>query len=69
MAVMAVMAGVRAGICMIAVPTLIFSVCARIQAAGDTASEPQASAVQAEVKPRDSACLIMSIGTDMVAGE
>ena len=40
MAVMAVMAGERAGICMIAVPTLSFSVCARIQAAGETASEP-----------------------------
>ena len=39
-AVMAVIAGVRPGICMIAVPTLIFSVCARIQAAGETASEP-----------------------------
>ena len=40
MAVIAAMAGVRAGICMIAVPALIFSVCARIQVAGVTASEP-----------------------------
>ena len=48
MAVMAAMAGVRAGICMMAVPTLIFSVCARIQVAGVTASPPQASAVQTE---------------------
>ena len=40
MAVMAAIAGVRAGICMIAVPTLILEVLARIQAAGATASEP-----------------------------
>ncbi len=40
MAVMAVMAGVRAGICMIAVPTRMRSVCARIHAAGATASAP-----------------------------
>ena len=40
MAVIAVIAGLRAGICMIAVPTLIFSVWARIQDAVDTASEP-----------------------------
>ena len=37
---MAVMAGVRAGICMMAVPTSIRSVRAAIQAAGTTASEP-----------------------------
>ncbi len=48
MAVMAHIAGVRAGICMMAVPTLIFSVWARIQAAGVTASPPQASAVHTE---------------------
>ena len=36
----AAMAGLRAGICIMAVPTLIFSVCASIQAAGLTASEP-----------------------------
>ena len=40
MAVMAVMAGVRAGICMMPVPTWIFSVRAAIQAAGATASVP-----------------------------
>ena len=45
-AVIAVHVGVRAGICMMAVPTLMRWVSARIQAAGDTASEPQASAVQ-----------------------
>ena len=37
---MAAQAGVRAGICMSAVPTVIRSVRARIQAAGVTASEP-----------------------------
>ena len=46
MAVIAAMAGVRAGICMMAVPAFILVVCARIQAAGVTASEPHASAVQ-----------------------
>ena len=40
MAVIAVMAGVRAGICMIAVPTWIRSVRAAIHVAGVTASEP-----------------------------
>ena len=40
-AVIAVIAGVRAGICMIAVPTLDLRRSARaIQASGDTASEP-----------------------------
>ena len=39
-AVIAVSVGVRAGICMIAVPTWIFSVWAAIHASGDTASEP-----------------------------
>ena len=39
-AVMAAQAGVRAGICMIAVPTLILLVCAMIHAAGATASDP-----------------------------
>ena len=47
-AVMAAIAGVRAGICMMAVPTLILSVCARIHAAGVIASEPYASEVQTE---------------------
>ena len=40
MAVIAAIAGVRAGICMMAVPTRIFLVCARIHAAGLTASLP-----------------------------
>jgi hypothetical protein len=47
-AVIAVMAGVRAGICMIAVPALIRVVRARTQAAGVTASEPQDSELQME---------------------
>ncbi len=40
MAVMAVMAGVRAGICMIAVPSRMREVSAPAQASGVTASEP-----------------------------
>ena len=40
MAVIAHMAGVRAGICMIAVPTLIFVVCASTQLAVVTESLP-----------------------------
>ena len=39
-AVIADMAGVRAGICMMPVPMWIVSVRAAIQAAGETASEP-----------------------------
>ena len=39
-AVIAAMAGVRAGICMMAVPTLMVWVCARIQVAVVTASAP-----------------------------
>ena len=39
-AVIAVMAGVRPGICMIAVPTRIFDVCAAMNDAGTTASFP-----------------------------
>ena len=39
-AVIAAIAGARAGICMIAVPTFSLLVCARIQAAGVTESEP-----------------------------
>ncbi len=39
-AVVAVRVGVRAGICMIAVPTRMRSVRAAIQQSGDTASEP-----------------------------
>ena len=40
MAVIAVIAGVRAAICMMAVPTATRSVRAAIQVAGVTASEP-----------------------------
>ena len=58
---MAVIAGVRACICMIAVPTLRVVVCAAIQVAVVTASFPQASAVQADSKPRRSACWTRSI--------
>ena len=42
-AVIAAQDGVRACICMIAVPALILVVRAKTQAAGDTASVPQAS--------------------------
>ncbi len=52
---MAVSAGVRAGICMIAVPIPIRSVRAAIQLAIVTASAPQASDVHTEPKPRRSA--------------
>ncbi len=45
MAVIAVLAGVRAGICMIAVPRRTFVVDAPIHASGVTASEPYDSAV------------------------
>jgi hypothetical protein len=54
--VIAVVAGVRAGICMIAVPIPICSVVAAIHDATVTASAPQASEVQTEWKPRRSAC-------------
>jgi hypothetical protein len=50
MAVIAVMAGVRAGICMMPLATWIFSVRAAIHASGVIASEPYASAVQTEWK-------------------
>jgi hypothetical protein len=61
-AVIAAIAGVLAGICIIAVPTLIVFVCAKIQAAGVTASDPQASDVQMDSYPRLSACNTLSIG-------
>jgi hypothetical protein len=47
-AVIAVFAGERPGSCMIPVPSLIVFVCAPIQASGETASEPHASAVHTE---------------------
>jgi hypothetical protein len=55
MAVMAVVAGVRAGICMTAVPTPIRSVRAATHVSVVTASEPYASALHTESKPRRSA--------------
>ena len=54
-AAMAVAVGVRAESCTTEVPSLIFDVCAPIQASGVKASEPQASAVQTESKPSRSA--------------
>ena len=54
-AVIAVIAGVRAGICMMAVPTWIRVVWAAIQVSGTIASDPYASAVHTEKKPSDSA--------------
>ena len=47
-AVIAVLAGVRPGICMIAEPTLIVVVCAASHARTVTASVPHASAAQTE---------------------
>ena len=49
-AVIAVIAGVRAGICMIAGPNCMRSVCAINQVSGVTASVPYASAVHARVE-------------------
>ena len=58
-AVITVIAGVRAGICMIAVPIPIRSVVAAIHDAVVTASAPQASDVQTESKPsRSASCAI-----------
>ena len=54
-AVAAVVAGERAGICMIAVPSLIRSVRPPIHARGDTASDPYASDVHTEWNPQRSA--------------
>jgi hypothetical protein len=52
---MAVEVGVRAAICAMEVPSLMRDVCAPIQASGVKASEPQASALQAESQPSFSA--------------
>ena len=54
-AVIAVIAGVRAGICMIAGPNSIRSVCAINHVRGVIASVPYASAVHAEWNPSASA--------------
>ncbi len=63
MAVMAVAAGVRAAICMIAVPTPIRSVRAAIHVSGVTASEPHASDVHTESKPSRSASIASGNGS------
>jgi len=52
---MAVDAGVRAEICTMPVASLMREVCAPIHASGVNASEPHASAVHTESKPRRSA--------------
>jgi hypothetical protein len=49
--------------------SLIFLVCATIQASGVDASEPYASAVQTESQPIDSASWIAAIGTSIVRPE
>ncbi len=54
-AVIAVAAGVRAGICMTAAPTSIRSVCPAIQASMLGASEPYASAAHTTAYPSRSA--------------
>ena len=68
-AVIAVMAGVRPGICMIPVPSRIFLVSAPIHDSGVIASEPYASAVHTESKPTRSASRIVSIGKPICAPE
>src|SRR5438093_582330 len=68
-AVDAVRAGVRAAICMIALPRRILLVCPPIQASGVTASEPYASAVHTEWKPRRSASRTRSMSTASCAPE
>ena len=60
-AAIAVAAGWRADICVIAVPSRIRSVCAPHHASGVRPSEPYASAVQIESKPSSSASAIASV--------
>ncbi len=55
-AVIAVIAGLRAGICITAEPTSIFSVCAASQASTVGLSDPYASAAHTTLKPSASAC-------------
>ena len=69
MAVIAVFAGERPGSCMMAVPSLIFFVCAPIHARGLTASEPQASAVHTESKPQRSASWMRFMSIEICAPE
>ncbi len=57
-AVIAVIAGLRAGICITADPMPIRSVWAASQANTVGLSEPYASAAQTESKPSDSACWV-----------
>ena len=64
--VVAVAAGVRAGICMIALPTAIRSVVAAIQAIGVTASVPYASDVQTEWNPSRSASCASATAAERV---
>ena len=61
MADIAVIAGWRADICVIAVPSLSDEVCCPHQASGVRPSEPYASAVQIESKPSFSASAIASV--------
>jgi len=68
-AVIAVIAGVRAAICMMPEPSLRRFVCAAIQASGVMASEPYASAVQTESNPSRSASLMRSMLRAMRAPE
>ena len=57
-AVIAVMAGVRAGICITADPMSMVLVCAASQDRTVGLSEPYASAAQTTAYPRDSACRV-----------
>jgi hypothetical protein len=68
-AVIAVIAGVRAGICMIPVASFTFFVCAPIQTSGVIASEPYASAVQIEWNPSSSASFAASTLSSIPAPE
>jgi hypothetical protein len=61
MADIAVMAGWRADICVIAVPSLTRSVAEPHQASGVRPSEPYASAVQIDSKPSFSASAMASV--------
>ncbi len=61
MAAMAVAVGVRAASCTTPVPSLMVEVCPAIQASGEKASEPHASALHTESKPRRSASWVTGI--------
>ena len=66
-AVIAVMAGERAGIWKIAEPILIRDVCAASQASTVAASEPYASAAQTESNPAASASCTSSSWSEAVS--